>query len=79
MSSSRQSHFVHDGAERMAKAVRAEVYPEIEAAVTAEYSARLSTAGFVERIRLRREMRREIERRVNREVAGRLPGEDVLW
>ncbi len=79
MTSSRQSHFVRDGAERMAEGVRAEVYPEIEAAVTAEYSARLSAAGFVERIRLRRAMRREIERRVNCEVAGRLPGEDVLW
>jgi hypothetical protein len=63
----------------MAKGIRSQAYPEIEAAVKAEYADRFRAAGFLQRIALRWRIRLEVNRRVSREIADRLPSEDVLW
>ena len=52
--------FVVDGCERAWVAIK----PEIRIEVEREYSARLETASFLERWRIRREMKAEIGRRI---------------
>ena len=58
-------HFVHDGPARHF----AVIYPEIEAAVRAEFADRLAQASWPKRLHLRLLIRREIRRRVSLAVS----------
>ncbi len=74
-----QSGFVEDGAGYLAEAVRSNVFPRIQAEVTAEYSDRLAAAGFLRRIWLRRCLKAEVECRVRDEIKTHMPPNDTLW
>ena len=78
-SSAQQSDFVEDGAERLAAAIRSDVFPGIQAEVTAEYSDRLGAAGFLRRMWLRRRMKVEVERRVEEEIETHMPSDETLY
>jgi hypothetical protein len=64
MNKDQNEHFVADGHDR-ARAAHIDV---IRLAVKAEYRERLKSAGWFERLRLRREMRRVIKARLNRKA-----------
>ncbi|HTM55231.1 MAG TPA: hypothetical protein VL175_14445 [Pirellulales bacterium] len=59
---SRQVPFLEDGWRR----ARAAAEAEIRAEVLAEFAERLRPAGWLERLRLRRQIKREIERRLEK-------------
>jgi hypothetical protein len=62
MAKKARNYFVDDGCER----ARAASLDTIRAEVEREFSERLASAGWWERVRLSYEMRREIERRLDR-------------